>query len=37
MATGDVVMKANSKEEELIDVNLQKNYEKVLERLDWEE
>ena len=37
MATGDVVMKANSKEEELIDVNLQKNYEKILERLDWEE
>ena len=37
MATGDIVMKANSKEEELIDVNLQKNYEKILERLDWEE
>ena len=37
MATGDVVMKANSKEEKLIDVNLQKNYEKILERLDWEE
>ena len=37
MATGDIVMKANSKEYELIDVNLEENYEKVLERLDWEE
>ena len=36
LSTGDVVMKANSKEEELVDIDLQKNYEKVLERLGWE-
>ena len=36
LSTGDVVMKANSKEEELVDIDLQKNYEKVLEHLGWE-
>lgn len=37
MATGDTVMKANSKEYELIDVNLEENYQTVLKNLDWEE
>ena len=37
MATGDTVMKANSKEYELIDVNLEENYQAVLKNLDWEE
>lgn len=37
MATGDIVMKANSKEYELIDVNLEENYQTVLKNLDWEE
>lgn len=37
MATGDTVMKANSKEEELVDIHLQENYEKILKNLDWEE
>ena len=37
MATGDTVMKANSKEEELVDIHLQENYEKILKCLDWEE
>ena len=37
MATGDIVMKANSKEEELVDIHLQENYEKILKHLDWEE
>lgn len=37
MATGDIVMKANSKEYELIDVNLEENYQAVLKNLDWEE
>ena len=37
MATGDAVMKANSKEEELVDIHLQENYEKILKNLDWEE
>ena len=37
MATGDTVMKANSKEEELVDIHLQENYEKILKHLGWEE
>lgn len=37
MATGDTVMKANSKEEELVDIHLQEDYEKILKCLDWEE
>ena len=37
MATRDTVMKANSKEYELIDVNLEENYQAVLKNLDWEE
>ena len=37
MATGDTVMKANSKEEDLVDIHLQENYEKILKCLDWEE
>lgn len=34
-ATGDVVKKANSKEEELIDINLKENYRKILDNLGW--
>ena len=34
-ATGDVVMKANSKEEELIDLNCKENFQKILEKLNW--
>ena len=37
LSTGDVVMKANSKEDELVDIHLQENYEKILKNLDWEE
>ena len=37
MATGDKVKKANSKEYELIDVNLEENYQAVLKHLGWEE
>ena len=37
MATGDKVKKANSKEYELIDVNLEENYRAVLKHLGWEE
>ena len=37
LSTGDTVMKANSKEEELVDIHLQENYEKILKNLDWEE
>lgn len=37
MATGDTVMKANSKEYELVDIHLQENYQAVLKNLDWEE
>ena len=37
MATGDTVMKANSKEEDLVDIHLQENYEKILKCLGWEE
>ena len=37
MATGDTVMKANSKEDELVDIHLQENYEKIIKNLDWEE
>ena len=36
-ATSDKVLKANSKEEELIDVNLEENYKKILKNLGWEE
>ena len=34
-ATGDVVKKANSKEEELIDINLEENHRKILDNLGW--
>ena len=37
MATGDEVKGANTKEYELIDVNLEENYQTVLKNLDWEE
>ena len=37
MATGDTVMKANSKEDELVDIHLQENYEKIIKNLGWEE
>ena len=37
MATGDEVKGANTKEHELIDVNLEENYQAVLKNLDWEE
>lgn len=37
MATGDEVKGANTKEYELIDVNLEENYKKILKNLDWEE
>lgn len=37
MATGDEVKGANTKEYELIDVNLEENYQAVLKNLDWEE
>ena len=35
MATGDVVKRAVSKEEELIDLNCKENYQKILDRLGW--
>ena len=35
-ATKDVVLKANSKEEELLDINLEENYKKILNNLGWE-
>lgn len=35
MATGDTVMKANSKSDELVDIDLEKNYEEILEKLNW--
>ena len=34
-ATGDVVLKANSKHEDLVDTNLEKNYNKILNNLGW--
>ena len=34
-ATGDVVKRAVSKEEELIDLNCKENYQKILDRLGW--
>ena len=34
-ATGDVVKRAFSKEEELIDLNCKENYQKILDRLGW--
>lgn len=37
MATGDEVKRANSTHEELIDVNLEENYKKILKNLGWEE
>ena len=37
MATVDEVKGANTKEYELIDVNLEENYQAVLKNLDWEE
>lgn len=36
MATSDNVLKANSKPEELVDVNLEENYKKILKNLGWE-
>ena len=35
MATGDKVFKANTKHEELIDVNLEENYNRILKNLGW--
>ena len=35
LSTGDTVMKANSKEEELVDIHLQENYQEILEKLNW--
>lgn len=35
-ATSDEVLKANSKPEELVDVNLEENYKKILKNLGWE-
>ena len=35
MATSDTVMKANSKETDLIDINLEENYQEILEKLNW--
>ena len=35
MATGDKVFKANTKHEELIDVNCKENFQKILDRLGW--
>ena len=37
LSTGDEVKKANSKETDLVDINLQENYEKILKCLGWEE
>ena len=37
MATSDEVLKANSKPEELIDVDLENNYKRILKNLGWEE
>ena len=34
-ATGDVVKRAFSKEEELIDLNCKENFQKILEKLNW--
>ena len=36
-ATGDIVLKANSKPEELVDVDLENNYRRILKNLGWEE
>lgn len=36
-ATSDTVLKANSTHEDLIDVNLEENYKKILKNLGWEE
>lgn len=35
MATRDTVMKANSKPDELVDIDLEKNYQEILEKLNW--
>ena len=35
IATDDTVMKANSKSDELVDIDLEKNYEEILEKLNW--
>ena len=37
MATGDVVMKASTTHEDLIDTNLKDNYSRIVNSLDWEE
>ena len=36
-ATGDIVLKANSKPEDLVDVDLEENYRRILKNLGWEE
>lgn len=36
-ATSDKVLKANSKPDELVDVDLENNYRRILKNLDWEE
>lgn len=35
LSTGDVVMKANSTHEDLIDVNLENNYKAIIKNLGW--
>ena len=35
MATGDIVMKASTTHEDLIDTNLKENYQEILEKLNW--
>lgn len=37
LSTGDGVLKANSTHEELMDINLEENYKKILNNLGWEE
>lgn len=37
LSTGDSVLKANSTHEELMDINLEENYKKILNNLGWEE
>ena len=35
MATGDIVLKANSTHEDLIDTDVEENYKKILNKLEW--
>ena len=35
MATGDEVKKANTKHEDLIDIDVEENYKKILNKLEW--